>query len=211
MTPITAPEPTDHIDTAALLALAKASVGGNWKRSNDGEGSNILDEQGRFVAQTSGLGWRQNAAFIAAANPETVTRLCEEVERLRAVSASQPYETERELAYELDAAQIAALAPAMPYIAPTAGGDGKPGISARPSVSAEQVERARRRALATLREASPLNSRSRATPRRTRAGGASAWSGEYNPACCRFPKSCSCTGYDPERVTDADLERGEGE
>jgi hypothetical protein len=31
-------------------------------------------------------------------------------------------------------------------------------------------------------------------------------SGEYNPACCRFPKSCSCTAYDPEQVTDEYLE-----
>lgn len=30
--------------------------------------------------------------------------------------------------------------------------------------------------------------------------------GEYNPSCCRFPKSCSCTVYDDDRVTDADLE-----
>lgn len=41
-----------------------------------------------------------------------------------------------------------------------------------------------------------------------------AWSecstGEYNPACCRFPKSCSATVYDPERVTDADLEESNG-
>ena len=30
--------------------------------------------------------------------------------------------------------------------------------------------------------------------------------GEYHPDCCRFPKSCSCTAYDAEHVTDADLE-----
>jgi hypothetical protein len=30
--------------------------------------------------------------------------------------------------------------------------------------------------------------------------------GAYNPRCCRFPKSCSCTVYDEERVTEADLE-----
>lgn len=30
--------------------------------------------------------------------------------------------------------------------------------------------------------------------------------GEYNPACCRFPKSCSATVYDRDVVTDADLE-----
>jgi hypothetical protein len=28
----------------------------------------------------------------------------------------------------------------------------------------------------------------------------------YHPNCCRFPKSCSCTGYDPETVADEDLE-----
>lgn len=37
-----------------------------------------------------------------------------------------------------------------------------------------------------------------------------AWSdcatGDYGPACCRFPKSCSATIYDPERVTEADIE-----
>jgi hypothetical protein len=30
--------------------------------------------------------------------------------------------------------------------------------------------------------------------------------GSYNPSCCRFPKSCSCTIYDPARVTANDLE-----
>lgn len=30
--------------------------------------------------------------------------------------------------------------------------------------------------------------------------------GSYDPRCCRFPKSCSATVYDPEQVTDADLE-----
>ena len=30
--------------------------------------------------------------------------------------------------------------------------------------------------------------------------------GEYHPLCCRFPKSCSCTVYDPERVSPEDLE-----
>lgn len=29
--------------------------------------------------------------------------------------------------------------------------------------------------------------------------------GQYNPACCRFPKSCSCTIY-WANVTEADLE-----
>ena len=30
--------------------------------------------------------------------------------------------------------------------------------------------------------------------------------GDYDPACCRFPKSCSATVYDDHRVTDDDLE-----
>jgi hypothetical protein len=30
--------------------------------------------------------------------------------------------------------------------------------------------------------------------------------GTYNPSCCRFPKSCSCTVYNPANVTDDDLE-----
>lgn len=30
--------------------------------------------------------------------------------------------------------------------------------------------------------------------------------GRYDPQCCRFPKSCSCTIYDERYVTDADLE-----
>jgi hypothetical protein len=30
--------------------------------------------------------------------------------------------------------------------------------------------------------------------------------GLYDPRCCRFPKSCSCTVYDEQYVTDADLE-----
>lgn len=30
--------------------------------------------------------------------------------------------------------------------------------------------------------------------------------GEYNPACCRFPKSCSATIYDPDWVSEDDLE-----
>jgi hypothetical protein len=31
-------------------------------------------------------------------------------------------------------------------------------------------------------------------------------SGLYDPRCCRFPKSCSCTSYDPEHVKEAQLE-----
>jgi hypothetical protein len=31
-------------------------------------------------------------------------------------------------------------------------------------------------------------------------------SGMYDPRCCRFPKSCSCTSYDSEQVTDEYLE-----
>jgi hypothetical protein len=30
--------------------------------------------------------------------------------------------------------------------------------------------------------------------------------GQYNPACCRFPKSCSCTVYSDEHVTPNMLE-----
>lgn len=30
--------------------------------------------------------------------------------------------------------------------------------------------------------------------------------GDYNPACCRFPKSCSATVWDAEYVTPDDLE-----
>jgi hypothetical protein len=30
--------------------------------------------------------------------------------------------------------------------------------------------------------------------------------GGYDPRCCRFPKSCSATVYDPQYVTEADLE-----
>lgn len=30
--------------------------------------------------------------------------------------------------------------------------------------------------------------------------------GEYNPSCCRFPKSCSSTVYSEEHVTEDDLE-----
>lgn len=32
------------------------------------------------------------------------------------------------------------------------------------------------------------------------------YEGGYNPACCRFPKSCSATVYDPECVEDRHLE-----
>ncbi len=30
--------------------------------------------------------------------------------------------------------------------------------------------------------------------------------GDYDPRCCRFPKSCSASVYDDEHVTDDDLE-----
>lgn len=33
-----------------------------------------------------------------------------------------------------------------------------------------------------------------------------AETGEYNPSCCRFPKSCSATVYPEAHVTEADLE-----
>jgi hypothetical protein len=32
------------------------------------------------------------------------------------------------------------------------------------------------------------------------------YTGGYDPRCCRFPKSCSATSYDPEQVTDEYLE-----
>jgi hypothetical protein len=32
------------------------------------------------------------------------------------------------------------------------------------------------------------------------------WTGGYDPRCCRFPKSCSCTCWDPQYVAEADLE-----
>lgn len=31
-------------------------------------------------------------------------------------------------------------------------------------------------------------------------------SGAYNPASCRFPKSCSCTIYNELHITEIDLE-----
>lgn len=31
-------------------------------------------------------------------------------------------------------------------------------------------------------------------------------SGAYDPRCCRFPKSCSCTVYPPDQIDDGDLE-----
>ena len=34
--------------------------------------------------------------------------------------------------------------------------------------------------------------------------------GAYDPRCCRFPKSCSCTIYDEQSVTESDLEDAEG-
>ena len=34
-----------------------------------------------------------------------------------------------------------------------------------------------------------------------------AETGAYHPSCCRFPKSCSATVYDKQRVTDDDLEQ----
>jgi hypothetical protein len=33
-----------------------------------------------------------------------------------------------------------------------------------------------------------------------------AETGGYDPRCCRWPKSCSASVYDPERVADEDLE-----
>lgn len=57
---------------------------------------------------------------------------------------------------------------------------------------------------ATVAGASPAPSK-----RRLRAC-VDAWpecaTGEYNPACCRFPKSCSATVYDSDRVDESDLD-----
>ena len=48
------------------------------------------------------------------------------------------------------------------------------------------------------------------SPRRRLRACVEAWpecaEGLFDPNCCRFPKSCSCDVYDPEQVTDADLE-----
>ncbi len=30
--------------------------------------------------------------------------------------------------------------------------------------------------------------------------------GKYDPRCCRFPKSCSCTIYDEKTIDESDLE-----
>jgi hypothetical protein len=48
------------------------------------------------------------------------------------------------------------------------------------------------------------------TPKRRLRSCVEQWpeceTGDYDPACCRFPKSCSATVYDDDKVTDADLE-----
>ena len=50
----------------------------------------------------------------------------------------------------------------------------------------------------------------RPEPRRRLRACVEAWpecqTSEYNPSCCRFPKSCSATVYDEDRVRDPDLE-----
>lgn len=47
-------------------------------------------------------------------------------------------------------------------------------------------------------------------PRRRLRACVESWpmaeTGDYDPRCCRFPKSCSATVYDRHRVTEADLE-----
>lgn len=52
------------------------------------------------------------------------------------------------------------------------------------------------------------------TPRRRLRVCVEAWpecrEGEYNPNCCRFPKSCSCDVYDDGRIAEADLEPADG-
>jgi len=83
-TPTIAPEPTDPIDTAALLALAKAATPGPWGYVEAPMFNGVLAAR-RDIATTgprSDPRSKADGLFIAAANPETVTRLCEEVERL---------------------------------------------------------------------------------------------------------------------------------
>lgn len=47
-------------------------------------------------------------------------------------------------------------------------------------------------------------------PRRRLRACVEAWpdceTGDYNPSCCRFPKSCSADIYDPDRISTEDLE-----
>lgn len=83
-------------------------------------------------------------------------------------------------------------------------------IDALVDSGADWVEKARILRLAL--DASPSLPMPTPTPepeRRLRAC-VEAWpncaTGEYNPACCRFPKSCSCTVYSAAHVTDEDLE-----
>jgi len=49
-----------------------------------------------------------------------------------------------------------------------------------------------------------------AAPPRRLAACVAQWpgasTGEYDPRCCRFPKSCSADVYDEERVAESDLE-----
>lgn len=87
---------SNSVDTAALLALAKAATPGPWRA--DDEHGDIPDADAAWcVSATKDAGeWAydiafmagrgadaDDAAFIAAANPETVTRLCEELGKLR--------------------------------------------------------------------------------------------------------------------------------
>jgi len=92
-----APEPQDPIDTAALLALASEATPGPWEADHTTVMQHwsrpepwldvVTDEVNCFAYCYGGsckpIGNPADTAFIAAANPETVTRLCEEVERLR--------------------------------------------------------------------------------------------------------------------------------
>jgi len=100
MTPTIAPEPTDpidvscgafmqvteQVDTASLLALAKAATPGPWGYVEAPMFNGVLAAR-RDVATTgprSDPRSKADGLFIAAANPQIVTRLCEEVARLRA-------------------------------------------------------------------------------------------------------------------------------
>lgn len=77
--------------------------------------------------------------------------------------------------------------------------------AARPIIEAELIKRARAaaddiasRAAAPYRPKRRLKSCIEQWPE--------CWSGDYNPLCCRFPKSCSCQSYSEEYVQDCDLE-----
>ena len=81
-------------------------------------------------------------------------------------------------------------------------------IDALVDSGADWVEKARILRLAL--DGSPSLPMPTPEPERRLRACVEAWpncaTGEYNPACCRFPKSCSCTVYSAAHVTDEDLE-----